>query len=1094
MKKFPRIYSLCTVGLIHHGEYEYLFHPFRTDFIGDSGSGKSMVADLLQLILVGYDKFKSATEVAGEKRTIDGIVFTSMNTSGIGYAFLNVEIAPKQYVVIGAALQSGNQRTRAFVAQAGNVFSGDSLEPLSAPLSYSALIRQTDNAILPLEQVGLHLFEQGIVLRTYEQFAGFHELLIANRLLPLKSTANQQAIADYATIIRSFARGYKVEANKSNALQQFLFGRSERNSLLDRLKYVQQEIDKHIHSHNRNIDDVEEFKAKLTDFKELLRRGTEYNQTKVKWVVANFHCAQQTQQRRQQNVANLCERLNQDVARLNTICPIVNSLRGTLPEAVEKANKIYQEAVARKADLKSIVQAVATVQAWLAALSPTATFEQLTAAFTLDQKRQAQRDQINTLLNLLAKEDLTKVFLKSAWIKGFEAGYEQHQQELNRLDTSIRKKTQLAALADLDAPTSLAYWAAHLDRPLTLEEESLLRHFQHLPTTKPTRETHKTDDRYIPSAKVLFANPSLTIDEDQPATYWANLSGVWERIEQVKDPLFATNDKQALRQQLQQWNSDLQQEIQRLTAERNTLTALATCLRGSSNVTDLLVAYSERTQVEQFKFNSDWVMAPGDFDKLLTQYRAYATRIETDLEQADKAVEDTLKALNEVGQQNTWIEQIAQIVDEWTPAIQYVNVLNQQLSKRPEFTLRTDGLLANPVDRNLRKLLNNLQVSHQNRITIDRWINEIKLLVEAEQQQHEAQKRYASLFDYTPEKIEAIEAEEVDQLKNLANQAWTRYEDEYQRLTKRYLPDQQHLVNDSICDFMLLANEVLPPQLRNTVKSGDEIISAIETELLRINNQVRMIANSIIQDAGKVVAELGQIISEHKAARSAINTFFQSQTRPITNNCSVKLGIKQGIIHEEWITEFAELIDRLETPLFPSARIDAESLRDKKDLTSLIKTAFKQVNGGNNFDIDLILDPFNYYELSFGMYYENGQPNKGSTGQTYAALALLSVARLSIVEAGSPKNPAPGLRIMPIDEAEGLGSNFTMLADIARQYDYQLIAMSIGPVGRYQENEQYVYMLQKDQSTDEAINYPPFGILSAQDAHHLSYRYYDAKD
>ena len=61
MKKYPRIYSLSTVGVIHHQENDYIFHPFRTDFIGDSGSGKSIIADLLQLIFVGSSAFRSAT-------------------------------------------------------------------------------------------------------------------------------------------------------------------------------------------------------------------------------------------------------------------------------------------------------------------------------------------------------------------------------------------------------------------------------------------------------------------------------------------------------------------------------------------------------------------------------------------------------------------------------------------------------------------------------------------------------------------------------------------------------------------------------------------------------------------------------------------------------------------------------------------------------------------------------------------------------------------------------------------------------------------------------------------------------------------------
>ena len=61
MKKYPRIYSLSTIGIIHHQKNDYIFHPYCTDFIGDSDSGKSIIADLLQLIFVGSSVFRSAT-------------------------------------------------------------------------------------------------------------------------------------------------------------------------------------------------------------------------------------------------------------------------------------------------------------------------------------------------------------------------------------------------------------------------------------------------------------------------------------------------------------------------------------------------------------------------------------------------------------------------------------------------------------------------------------------------------------------------------------------------------------------------------------------------------------------------------------------------------------------------------------------------------------------------------------------------------------------------------------------------------------------------------------------------------------------------
>lgn len=55
MKKYPRIYSLSTIGIIHHQKNDYIFHPYCTDFIGDSDSGKSIIADL-EAVLISFDK------------------------------------------------------------------------------------------------------------------------------------------------------------------------------------------------------------------------------------------------------------------------------------------------------------------------------------------------------------------------------------------------------------------------------------------------------------------------------------------------------------------------------------------------------------------------------------------------------------------------------------------------------------------------------------------------------------------------------------------------------------------------------------------------------------------------------------------------------------------------------------------------------------------------------------------------------------------------------------------------------------------------------------------------------------------------------
>ncbi|ODS77060.1 MAG: hypothetical protein ABS46_18560 [Cytophagaceae bacterium SCN 52-12] len=158
-------------------------------------------------------------------------------------------------------------------------------------------------------------------------------------------------------------------------------------------------------------------------------------------------------------------------------------------------------------------------------------------------------------------------------------------------------------------------------------------------------------------------------------------------------------------------------------------------------------------------------------------------------------------------------------------------------------------------------------------------------------------------------------------------------------------------------------------------------------------------------------------------------------------------------------------------------------LGEKIDLAEMMKTAFYNCGGPlhANTAVAKLLDPSNYYELSFTMESESGRINKGSTGQTYAAIALLCIARLSIMSSEEGKAAAPAVRIMPIDEAEGLGSNYDMLYDIAQKYDYQLISLSIGPVGKFRDGEQYLYMLHKNMEVEDSVNYTPVAILCEND-------------
>ena len=112
-------------------------------------------------------------------------------------------------------------------------------------------------------------------------------------------------------------------------------------------------------------------------------------------------------------------------------------------------------------------------------------------------------------------------------------------------------------------------------------------------------------------------------------------------------------------------------------------------------------------------------------------------------------------------------------------------------------------------------------------------------------------------------------------------------------------------------------------------------------------------------------------------------------------------------------------------------------------------------------------------DLDFHLKLDNDEINSGSHGQTYTANALLCLARLSLIE-----EKDVGLKIMPIDEAEGLGSNYDMLHELAEEEKYQIVTMAIETAGEITNDGQYIYIMNENNLADMENFVPPLGIFS----------------
>ena len=204
MKNYPYIHSLSTIGLLHHYNNDYIFNRFRTDFTGDSGTGKSMIADLLQLIFIGSYYFEAATESIEEKRKPSGMVLNdkSKGLGGKGYAFLNVAIDKDQYLIIGMYLENSTNATRSFIIHQGYNIENPTL--ITKPIYHKEFFN--NKRILPIEDLKGFLKDKNLNLEIL-QISNYHKFLFDNEIIAFDLTDNPEKLKTFALIIRSFSRG-----------------------------------------------------------------------------------------------------------------------------------------------------------------------------------------------------------------------------------------------------------------------------------------------------------------------------------------------------------------------------------------------------------------------------------------------------------------------------------------------------------------------------------------------------------------------------------------------------------------------------------------------------------------------------------------------------------------------------------------------------------------------------------------------------------------------------------------------------------------------------------------------------------------------
>lgn len=1072
MKQYPRIFSLSTAGLIHHREFDYLFHPFRTDFIGESGSGKSMIADLIQLIFVGSDAFESATK-ATDIRDPQGMVLKTQKwAKGVGYAVLSIEMAPSKYMVVGSYLETGNRSAQSFIIQSG--YEWPAIEYVNTPFSFKKLLNGDD--ILSMDLLPDWLEKQGLHIKSWQRPKEYHKILFTHKIVPLELASSDRILKDYAGILQSFSRGKMLDTQKDDGLKQFLFGQQDARKMLEQFRNAEKDMAQTIGEYGSNLQEIDRVTQKQRGLLELRGIKNERDTLQQTWLYNNLLYQHQESARLDKEINDCAIRYLQAIQHHEILDDLLQDEITAIDESLPGLERLQADAVQKYELLLPEHNNIEKVSDWLVELS--CSYEMLEERYTTYRQDQTQQRLLHSFVQLLRNGNLEEIFktipdkTSASAMAGYLTGKITDQQQV------ILQKKLLKQYSNLNDPQSLAYWALQQKRIFSREEESAIVHFQYLPRTRGTN--HKD---YLPDPAELFL--SLSFADTEESGFWINLKGIKKYISYVKEQILDTDDQNKIRAYFNAYSANLENDIRDLETALSKYQSIQKILLEQDNVTQTLTAYSRKEALANWKDIPSLNISKERFDEYRQSYYRRET-LEQEFQHAREHKTITADDLNRAKTRQREYQLLAQNMNIASLGEAVYTIIEKIKSTQTDTYIHEKENISAGFNRSEDKLL---FIDSQWKL-IQPGLNDTGNLPELQEkltstrtELAKAEEQYKIWYQTLPETViskDYLHDPKDDQYRYF--QSETRYNEKYNLLIEQYISTEAYRL-EGAHDFVELARNLLPEAFYEAVldRSESSVIDTIASYLTKINEKNRQLNNRKIQKIRDLLDDVDEAITRQENIVRLIDNFLKHGAQ-ITGGYTARLHKTPAVNYpRSWMREFEDLLEKGQHSGMLENR-----LGEKVDLEAMIREAFS-ISGGPpsaNATVTKLLDPSSYYELSFKMESESGRINKGSTGQTYAAIALLCIARLSIMSNEEGKSAEPAVRVMPIDEAEGLGANYDMLYDIARRYDYQLISLSIGPVSKFKDGEQYLYMLHKNMETEDPVNYTPVAILNNNDKIH----------
>lgn len=1109
-KKYPRIYSIHTVGIRNHNNADYLIHPLRTDFTGESTTGKSLVgADLPQLILTAGLFYKSATPPkGGVPREYNTMPLPNFS---FAYAFMNIEVAEHEFIVIGVQIKSSRKILIPFIIQGEKYLGYDknqtfTFKPLKQIIRFKDFLL-TEKEMPTVENLQDHLDKKNYFLKGfYHNEKEYHKLLFDNQILHLDLSEDTKLQRQFANTLQSLSRGEDIETSGTK-FKKFLFHYD--NKVEDNFKKESEEIEQSHRNFQSNTEkhftftDKKENLKKLLEFKKLKEEAFE---TRLKCETANSFQKVKEQQAKLEDVRKsyfqteleiLAAKEKKIQIEIQTHESELKTKRTDLTKHTNEFNSAkssfddYDKEFKSLNDalptleietnqLKSQYEKVQQVENWVKTYS---TVPNARAGFETQLEINISSQKLTELNEFLKFQKLKTEFEESEYSKSIHNATEFYLEKKNKLTEQIEGIKKLISIINLQEPNSFAGWAVNSKKKLSELQEAVLFHFAET-STKELAETKI----YIPEPKEFIE--SLSKAKETEKDFVINLSGVHYYI--AKRPNYIFNNPDKLQQEINRIGKDYQKKIDELQAQLDKIENLQKELIQSFKYSEEhLAAYQNRETIQAHKQDESFLKFT------LTLFEEAASIYQTDIKKNEEQKVKTLfetknkeyadklgKKINSENKKNEFLiaknladgklTTLTKAIEESESKIKSLNNIDIIELETKFIEWKSD--IENPFKENQDKLfqkyktvfkdtndskaLDNslLQLAgtsggYKNEIgSVKKWIPILQTAFD--NQDKEYKKHFKKQFD-KDELIQKSSDDDLATAKRTELETEKDYKNKYEAIIQHFPTElrdnpvmQQHEYH-----FNELLYQLIPQQLiTNKDKPEESLLNDIENILADLNQKIEVLNEEETRKIHSTIHSLKEIVEKHLGDLEKIQTHFKEFKLANHHSVALEFGTADDF-DLNWIRKFKD--DSQEASFLKSF-----GFKTNESAHTILERIFKQycptVKDPKAHEI---LDPFNYYDAKAKLIDSTGTQKAATGGTGYGLLALIGIAKLSVVEGKKNiKDIKKGIRILPVDEVAGLGGNFEMLYELAQTLDYQIFTMTISANDlNFQDGKQIYY-------------------------------------